>query len=126
MSYFVICRGRTPLKLSIIYVHIHICSSMFLVCFQKTEWMTTTCNHALYAICDVFTQFYEPLSEILLADIFTQLQWCVRQGVFKFMWTCRAEHSQCPPVHTKRKLMLIRHNIVELLQFVSSLVTKEH
>lgn len=50
------------------------------VYFQKTEWMTTTCNHALYAICDVFTQFYEPLSEILLADIFTQLQWCVRQG----------------------------------------------
>lgn len=48
--------------------------------FQKTEWMTTTCNHALYAICDVFTQFYEPLCEILLADIFTQLQWCVRQG----------------------------------------------
>ncbi|MEQ2173870.1 hypothetical protein GOODEAATRI_001969, partial [Goodea atripinnis] len=46
---------------------------------QKTEWMTTTCNHALYAVCDVFTQFYEPLSEILLEDIFTQLQWCVRQ-----------------------------------------------
>ncbi|XP_029010940.1 brefeldin A-inhibited guanine nucleotide-exchange protein 2 [Betta splendens] len=46
---------------------------------EKTEWMTTTCNHALYAICDVFTQFYEPLSEILLADVFTQLQWCVRQ-----------------------------------------------
>uniref|UniRef100_UPI003AAB2DAF brefeldin A-inhibited guanine nucleotide-exchange protein 2 n=1 Tax=Centroberyx gerrardi TaxID=166262 RepID=UPI003AAB2DAF len=46
---------------------------------EKTEWMTTTCNHALYAICDVFTQFYEPLSEVLLADIFTQLQWCVRQ-----------------------------------------------
>lgn len=46
---------------------------------EKTEWMMTTCNHALYAICDVFTQFYEPLSEILLADIFTQLQWCVRQ-----------------------------------------------
>lgn len=48
--------------------------------FQKIEWMTTTCNHALYAVCDVFTQFYEPLSEILLQDIFTQLQWCVRQG----------------------------------------------
>ncbi|KAJ8265237.1 hypothetical protein COCON_G00143360 [Conger conger] len=46
---------------------------------EKTEWMTTTCNHALYAICDVFTQFYEPLSEVLLADLFTQLQWCVRQ-----------------------------------------------
>ncbi|KAK6303928.1 hypothetical protein J4Q44_G00263820 [Coregonus suidteri] len=46
---------------------------------EKHEWMTTTCNHALYAICDVFTQFYEPLSEVLLADLFTQLQWCVRQ-----------------------------------------------
>uniref|UniRef100_A0A8C5BTL3 SEC7 domain-containing protein n=1 Tax=Gadus morhua TaxID=8049 RepID=A0A8C5BTL3_GADMO len=46
---------------------------------EKTEWMTTTCNHALYAICDVFTHFYEPLSEVLLADIFKQLQWCVRQ-----------------------------------------------
>ncbi|XP_031422600.1 brefeldin A-inhibited guanine nucleotide-exchange protein 2 isoform X2 [Clupea harengus] len=46
---------------------------------EKTEWMTTTCNHALYAICDVFTQFYEPLSEILLEDLFTQLQWCVKQ-----------------------------------------------
>ncbi|XP_062871956.1 brefeldin A-inhibited guanine nucleotide-exchange protein 2 isoform X2 [Trichomycterus rosablanca] len=46
---------------------------------EKTEWMTTTCNHALYAICDVFTQFYEPLSEVLLSDIFAQLQWCVKQ-----------------------------------------------
>lgn len=69
-----------------IYVHAHNESRVIfknlsvLLCLQKTEWMTTTCNHALYAICDVFTQFYEPLSEILLADIFTQLQWCVRQG----------------------------------------------
>uniref|UniRef100_A0A8B9LJE9 ADP-ribosylation factor guanine nucleotide-exchange factor 2 (brefeldin A-inhibited) n=1 Tax=Astyanax mexicanus TaxID=7994 RepID=A0A8B9LJE9_ASTMX len=46
---------------------------------EKTEWMTTTCNHALYAICDVFTQFYEPLSEVLLVDVFAQLQWCVKQ-----------------------------------------------
>ncbi|KPP68066.1 brefeldin A-inhibited guanine nucleotide-exchange protein 2-like [Scleropages formosus] len=46
---------------------------------EKTEWMTTTCNHALYAICDVFTHFYEPLSEVLLADILAQLQWCVQQ-----------------------------------------------
>ncbi|ETE63844.1 Brefeldin A-inhibited guanine nucleotide-exchange protein 2, partial [Ophiophagus hannah] len=46
---------------------------------EKSEWMTTTCNHALYAICDVFTQFYEALNEILLADIFTQLHWCVKQ-----------------------------------------------
>ncbi|XP_063002043.1 brefeldin A-inhibited guanine nucleotide-exchange protein 2 isoform X1 [Elgaria multicarinata webbii] len=46
---------------------------------EKSEWMTTTCNHALYAICDVFTQFYEALNEILLADIFAQLHWCVKQ-----------------------------------------------
>ncbi|MBN3299867.1 BIG2 protein, partial [Amia calva] len=46
---------------------------------EKTEWMTTTCNHALYAICDVFTQFYEPLSDVLLQDIFAQLEWCVKQ-----------------------------------------------
>lgn len=48
---------------------------------QKSEWMTTTCNHALYAICDVFTQFYEALNEVLLSDVFAQLQWCVKQGI---------------------------------------------
>ncbi|XP_068119264.1 brefeldin A-inhibited guanine nucleotide-exchange protein 2 [Hyperolius riggenbachi] len=46
---------------------------------EKSEWMTTTCNHALYAICDVFTQFYEALSGVLLSDIFSQLHWCVKQ-----------------------------------------------
>ncbi|XP_077191682.1 brefeldin A-inhibited guanine nucleotide-exchange protein 2 isoform X2 [Paroedura picta] len=46
---------------------------------EKSEWMTTTCNHALYAICDVFTHFYEALNEILLSDIFAQLHWCVKQ-----------------------------------------------
>uniref|UniRef100_S4RFZ5 ARF guanine nucleotide exchange factor 1 n=1 Tax=Petromyzon marinus TaxID=7757 RepID=S4RFZ5_PETMA len=46
---------------------------------EKTEWMTTTCNHALYAICDVFTQYYEVLDDILLDDIFSQLYWCVQQ-----------------------------------------------
>ncbi|KAM4622378.1 brefeldin A-inhibited guanine nucleotide-exchange protein 2 [Discoglossus pictus] len=46
---------------------------------EKSEWMTTTCNHALYAICDVFTQFYEALSSVLLSDIFSQLHWCVKQ-----------------------------------------------
>ncbi|EGV97658.1 Brefeldin A-inhibited guanine nucleotide-exchange protein 2 [Cricetulus griseus] len=46
---------------------------------EKSEWMTTTCNHALYAICDVFTQFYEALNEVLLSAVFAQLQWCVKQ-----------------------------------------------
>lgn len=69
-------------------------TKLLLLCFlQKTEWMTTTCNHALYAICDVFTQFYEPLSEILLADIFTQLQWCVRQGECSSLSTLLCEQT---------------------------------
>lgn len=47
---------------------------------QKAEWMTTTCNHALYAICDVFTQYFESLNGLLLDDILAQLYWCVQQG----------------------------------------------
>lgn len=42
--------------------------------------MTTTCNHALYAICDVFTQHFESLNHVLLDDILSQLFWCVQQG----------------------------------------------
>lgn len=54
--------------------------------------MTTTCNHALYAICDVFTEFYEPLSEVLLVDVFAQLQWCVRQGT---AFNYSPKHTHC-------------------------------
>ncbi|XP_028825450.1 brefeldin A-inhibited guanine nucleotide-exchange protein 1 isoform X2 [Denticeps clupeoides] len=46
---------------------------------EKAEWMTTTCNHALYAICDVFTQYFESLYDVLLDDILSQLYWCVQQ-----------------------------------------------
>ncbi|KAK3091259.1 hypothetical protein FSP39_018373 [Pinctada imbricata] len=46
---------------------------------EKAEWMTTTCNHALYAIVDVFTQYYDILSPILLGELYNQLHWCVRQ-----------------------------------------------
>jgi brefeldin A-inhibited guanine nucleotide-exchange protein len=42
--------------------------------------MTTTCNHALYAIVDVFTQFYDDISEALVNDLYCQLKWCVNQG----------------------------------------------
>lgn len=43
--------------------------------------MTTTCNHALFAIVDVFTQYYEILGPLLMDDIFVQLQWCITQGI---------------------------------------------
>ena len=48
--------------------------------FQKAEWMTTTCNHALYAIVDVFTQYFDVLGPLLLEDLYTQLHWCVQLG----------------------------------------------
>jgi len=46
---------------------------------QKAEWMTTTCNHALYAIVDVFSQFYDILGPLLLEQLYSQLLWCVQQ-----------------------------------------------
>ncbi|KAJ8305729.1 hypothetical protein KUTeg_016274 [Tegillarca granosa] len=51
---------------------------MFLL-VKKAEWMTTTCNHALYAIVDVFTQYYDILQDILLSELYDQLHWCVQQ-----------------------------------------------
>ena len=51
-----------------------------ILCDQKTEWMTTTCNHALYALMDVFAQYFEVLSPVLLEDVLSQLLWCVQQG----------------------------------------------
>ncbi|XP_023318748.1 brefeldin A-inhibited guanine nucleotide-exchange protein 1 isoform X2 [Trichogramma pretiosum] len=46
---------------------------------HKAEWMTTTCNHALYAIVDVFSQFYDTLGPLLLEQLYAQLHWCVQQ-----------------------------------------------
>ncbi|XP_050306443.1 brefeldin A-inhibited guanine nucleotide-exchange protein 1 [Anthonomus grandis grandis] len=46
---------------------------------EKAEWMTTTCNHALYAIVDVFTQYFDILGPLLLEDLYAQLHWCVQQ-----------------------------------------------
>ncbi|KRX20707.1 Brefeldin A-inhibited guanine nucleotide-exchange protein 1 [Trichinella nelsoni] len=46
---------------------------------EKIEWMMTTCNHALYAIVDVFTQYYKTLSEIILPDLYALLLWTIQQ-----------------------------------------------
>ncbi|XP_030763056.1 brefeldin A-inhibited guanine nucleotide-exchange protein 1 [Sitophilus oryzae] len=46
---------------------------------EKAEWMTTTCNHALYAIVDVFTQYFDVLGPLLLEELYAQLHWCVQQ-----------------------------------------------
>ncbi|CAK5020623.1 unnamed protein product [Meloidogyne enterolobii] len=47
---------------------------------EKNEWMITTCNHALYAIVDVFSEYYISLGPLLLPEIYKQLYWCVEQG----------------------------------------------
>uniref|UniRef100_A0A5S6Q9P9 SEC7 domain-containing protein n=1 Tax=Trichuris muris TaxID=70415 RepID=A0A5S6Q9P9_TRIMR len=47
---------------------------------EKAEWMLTTCNHALYAIVDVFTQYYKTLSSVILADFYSLLVWTVQQN----------------------------------------------
>ncbi|XP_039270898.2 brefeldin A-inhibited guanine nucleotide-exchange protein 1-like [Styela clava] len=46
---------------------------------EKSDWFATTCNHALFAVCDVFTQYYETLSPTLLHDVYGQLLWCVEK-----------------------------------------------
>jgi len=45
----------------------------------KSEWLNTTCNHALYALTDVFSQYFAVVSPLLLHDLFAQLQWCIQQ-----------------------------------------------
>ncbi|KAF7260159.1 hypothetical protein EG68_02413 [Paragonimus skrjabini miyazakii] len=50
---------------------------------EQTEWMNTTCNHTLFSVVDVFTQFYDVLSPILLDEVYSQLRWC-----------CLQEHEQ--------------------------------
>lgn len=51
--------------------------------------MTTTCNHALYAMMDVFTQYFEVLSPVLLDSVLSQLLWCVQQGIQHTLKLCR-------------------------------------
>ncbi|XP_071835614.1 brefeldin A-inhibited guanine nucleotide-exchange protein 1-like isoform X2 [Apostichopus japonicus] len=46
---------------------------------EKAEWMMTTCNHALFAIVDVFSQYFDVLNGILMDDLLKQLLWCVQQ-----------------------------------------------
>lgn len=46
---------------------------------EKSEWLNTTCSHALYSVVDVFTQFFDILGPILLPQFYSQLLWCVAQ-----------------------------------------------
>lgn len=46
---------------------------------ERSEWLTTTCNHALYSVIDVFTQYYSILEPSLLDGIYSLFLWCVLQ-----------------------------------------------
>ena len=46
---------------------------------ERTEWMTTTCNHALYSLVDVFIQHFNILHKILLEPLYSKLLWCCSQ-----------------------------------------------
>ncbi|BET03204.1 brefeldin A-inhibited guanine nucleotide-exchange protein [Nesidiocoris tenuis] len=61
---------------------------------MKAEWMTTTCNHALYAIVDVFTQYFPVLGPLLLQDLYNQLLWCVQQTTSPTLPLFAAENEQ--------------------------------
>ena len=47
---------------------------------QHKEWIDTTCNHTLYAMTDVFNEFFPKLCNILLDEMLAQYEWCVHQA----------------------------------------------
>lgn len=48
----------------------------------------TTCNHAMYAIVDVFTQYFPQLSELVLPSIYEQFAVCIQQSGFQRSALC--------------------------------------
>ncbi|ULU14362.1 hypothetical protein L3Y34_016702 [Caenorhabditis briggsae] len=46
---------------------------------DKREWMSTTCNHAMLSVVEVFTQFYTQLSVYALPMIYRQFAVFIRQ-----------------------------------------------
>jgi len=46
---------------------------------EKSDWLNTTCNHALYAMVDVITQYFDLIGALLIEDFIAQLLWCVTQ-----------------------------------------------
>ena len=46
---------------------------------NNKEWLDTTCNHTLYAMTDVFNEFFAKLAPLLLTSLLNQFEWCVLQ-----------------------------------------------
>eukprot|EP00123_Amoebidium_parasiticum_P018332 comp24173_c0_seq3/m.44171 comp24173_c0_seq3/g.44171 ORF comp24173_c0_seq3/g.44171 comp24173_c0_seq3/m.44171 type:complete len:1874 (-) comp24173_c0_seq3:308-5929(-) len=45
---------------------------------ERAAWMNTTCNHAIFAVGEVFTQYFAVLAP-LLPTFFENLNWCIMQ-----------------------------------------------
>lgn len=43
--------------------------------------MNTTCNHALFALLEIFNMFYSDLKDIVLEDLLDRIHWCTLQGI---------------------------------------------
>lgn len=46
---------------------------------ERTEWLNTTCNHALFAILEVFGMYYAELHDVVYDDVLATIQWCAAQ-----------------------------------------------
>lgn len=46
---------------------------------DKREWMSTTCNHAMLSVVDIFTQYFDLLSHLALPMIYKQFSVFIRQ-----------------------------------------------
>eukprot|EP00123_Amoebidium_parasiticum_P018334 comp24173_c0_seq5/m.44182 comp24173_c0_seq5/g.44182 ORF comp24173_c0_seq5/g.44182 comp24173_c0_seq5/m.44182 type:complete len:1700 (-) comp24173_c0_seq5:573-5672(-) len=47
---------------------------------EKIEWMQTTCQHALFALLEIFTTYFDQLAPIILPDLFDRILWCAQQS----------------------------------------------
>ncbi|GMT28613.1 hypothetical protein PFISCL1PPCAC_19910 [Pristionchus fissidentatus] len=47
---------------------------------DKSEWLKTTCNHAMYKIVDIITQFFPTIGPLLLPSLYDQFLSCLNQN----------------------------------------------
>ncbi|GMT00658.1 hypothetical protein PENTCL1PPCAC_22832, partial [Pristionchus entomophagus] len=57
---------------------------------DKSEWLKTTCNHAMFAIVDLITQFFSAIGPLLLPSLYDQFVCCLNQRNEFLAQTCVA------------------------------------
>jgi brefeldin A-inhibited guanine nucleotide-exchange protein len=46
---------------------------------DRVEWLNTTCNHALFAVLEVFAMYYAELHDVVYDDLLATIRWCAAQ-----------------------------------------------